>query len=134
MATQFAIWQTGLWAEGLWAPGVWEQIASSVGGHGFEMRGGSKPIWRRLLERRNALRVKPRRREEVRKARAIEIKAARAVLADASEPVLRALMRDWLELKPILPAKADPYGVFLDQVARRLRQWDEDEAAVLLLM
>jgi hypothetical protein len=97
------------------------------------MSRGHKPIWQRMLEWRNARKVAPKSREARKKARLIEIRAVKAVLAEAGEPQLKVLMRQWLAQKPVLPPKADPFEVFLGQVARRLQQHDDEEALLLLM-
>lgn len=150
------------WAEAddtMSASGTAGTITPPSGSVGFEVGGGRiipevsrKPLLQRILDARNARRVKPAKERAAKRARYIEIRAAELALEQGNGEQFDAFMRDWLQTRPVLPpqAEADPTPYFLAQVAFRLQQMqaedrarqalraleeeEEDEAIALLLL
>lgn len=108
-----------------------------------------KPLLQRVLDAKYP-RVKPAKERAQRRAKAIEQDAAQ-LIADQpqNEARFNALMQQWHEERPVLPADVDPRVAFEAQVGFRLRQLelvqqaraayerqrdDEDAIAVLLLL
>jgi len=108
-----------------------------------------KPLLQRVLEAKYQ-RVKPAKERAQRRAKAIEQDAAQLIADEPqNEERFRALMAQWQDERPVLPAVADPRAVFEAQVGFRLRQLelvqqaraalqrerdDEDAIAALLLL
>lgn len=112
---------------------------STRAGFEFTSKGGFRQLLARTLEQRYP-KPQPKSRRTAKQAQAIVLDAAKVVLAGEPEQQtqahLRALLERW---KPVVRLPdADPFDVFLAQIARAVRQMEEDEeeeiAVALMLM